>query len=201
MPGHIAIGRNDPVVCSDFRKLYNGFVARSRHAEPLSRSRLDLLRPITDVFVAYFEGRPLCGHIFVRDQTIGRVGLLLSASTRLEGEDPPGFVGAMNRWLHWYEVRLYKSEGMLQYDFGGAGTDTPREAGIAWFKQSFGGRQVLEHNYIAAGPVGRVAIALFYAMRRIRSARWTSGPGGRLTNSGWTDIRRAAAAKEHEKSP
>lgn len=164
---------NDSAAQADFLKLYNGFVAHSRHSETLSRARLDVLRPTTDVFVAYFEGRPLCGHVFIRDEAVRRVGLLLSASTRLEGEDTPIFVGSINRWLHWHEIQLYKSQGMLVYDLGGAGTDTPREAGIARFKRSFGGKEVLEHNYIVAKPVARIAIALFYAMRRLRSAEST----------------------------
>lgn len=196
-----AICRNDSAAYADFLKLYNGFVAHTRHTEPLSRSGLDRLRPIIDVFVAYFEGRPLCGHVFIRDQATRRVRLLFSASTRLEREDTPAFVGSINRWLHWYEIRLYKSEGMLVYDFGGAGTDTPREAGIARFKQSFGGTQVLEHNYIAAGPIARIAIALFYAVRRICSAKSAFGVGGLLTNSGWTNIRKARVVEEHGRGP
>ncbi len=184
------VQRNDSSAYLDFLRLYNNFVAEGRHGEQLSRSRLDALKPFTDVFVAYFEGRPLCGHVFIRDRALGRVGLLLSASTRLRGEDAPIFVGSMNRWLHWHEIQLYKSEGMLVYDLGGAGTDTPRQAGIARFKQSFGGRQVLEHNYIAARPIARMAIAFFYAMRRVRSAGSTSGfaAGGLLAGSGWTRV-------------
>ena len=192
----IATRRNDSAAYADFLKLHNGFIAHSRHSEPLSSSRLDGLRPTIDVFVAYFEGRPLSGHVLIRDQTIGRVRLLFSASTRLEGKDAPAFVGSINRWLHWYEIRLYKSEGMLVYDFGGAGTDTPRKAGIARFKQSFGGTQVLEHNYVAARPIARMAITLFYALRRIRSARPPFGAGDLFANSGWTNIRRALVAKE-----
>lgn len=181
------IRRNDAVAYADFIRLYNRFVEHSRHSEPLSSARLDGLRPISDVFVAYFEGRPLCGHVLVRDETIGRVGLLLSASTRLEGSDAPAFVGSINRWLHWYEIQLYKSEGMLVYDFGGASADTHRLAGIAHFKQSFGGTQVQEHDYIAARPTARMAISLFYAMRQMRS-RETRKSGAGHRHAGWTRI-------------
>jgi hypothetical protein len=184
------VRRNDSTAYRDFLTLYNDFVAHNRHSEQLSKSRLDALRPSTDLFVAYFDGRPLCGHVFIRDERLRRVGLLLSASTRLRGEDAPVFVGSMNRWLHWHEIQLYKSEGMLVYDLGGAGTDTPRQAGIARFKRSFGGREVLEHNYIAANPLARMAIALFYALRRARSPESTPrfGAASMFTRSCWTKI-------------
>jgi Acetyltransferase (GNAT) domain len=201
----LEIHRNDSSAYGDFLKLYNGFVAHSRHSEPLSKSRLDALRHLSDFFVAYFDGRPLCGHVMIRDQGLGRVGLLLSASTRLDGKDTPILIGSINRWLHWHEVQFYKSEGMLVYDLGGAGTETPRTAGIARFKRSFGGTQVTEHNYIAAKPVARIAIALFYAMRRMRSIGTTGDPSGAngFMGSGWTKIRagssrRLAIEKQHD---
>ena len=184
-----AVRRNDPTAYADFLKLHNDFVARSRHTEPLSQSQIVRLRPMIDVFVAYYDGRPLCGHIFIRDQDIGRVELLFSASVRLEESENPAFVSWINRWLHWSEVRLYKSEGMLIYDFGGIATDTPHRSGIARFKQSFGGTRVVEHSYIVARPLGRMAIRMFYAMRRIRSARSVFGVRGLFEPSGWTDVR------------
>jgi len=196
-----AVRRNDPAAHADFLKLHNDFVARSRHTEPLSKSQIDRLRPMVDVFVAYFDGRALCGHVFIRDQDIRRVELLFSASVRLEGSENPAFVSWMNRWLHWSEIRLYKSEGMLVYDFGGIATDAPRRAGIARFKQSFGGTRVVEHSYIVAGPLGRMAIGMFYAMRRIRSARSVFGVSGLFEHPGWTDIRRAPIAKEQGNRP
>jgi hypothetical protein len=191
LSGRASVRRNDPAAHADFLKLHNAFVARSRHTEPLSKSQIDRLRPIIDVFVAYFDGRALCGHVFIRDQYIRRVELLFSASVRLERNESPAFVSWLNRWLHWFEIRLYKSEGMLVYDFGGTATDTPRRAGIARFKHSFGGTRVVEHSYIAAGPLGRMAISMFYAMRRIRSARSVFGVSGLFEHPGWIDIRRA----------
>lgn len=123
-----------------------------------------------DIFVSYFEGRPLCAHAYIRDEKLKRVGLMLAASTRLSGEDAPAFVGSINRWLHWYEMRLYKSEGIETYDLGGTGVSTLQKEAIARFKLSLGGRQVVEHNYMIANPLGRLAIRLFYALRRLRSS-------------------------------
>jgi hypothetical protein len=185
------VRRNDSTAYADFLKLQNDFVARSSYTERLSKSQIDRLRPVVDIFVAYFDGRALCGHVFIRDQNIGRVELLFSASVRLGRGENPAFVSWMNRWLHWSEVCLYKTEGMLVYDFGGTATDTPRRAGIAGFKQSFGGTRVVEHSYLLARPLGRLAISMFYTMRRMRSAKSVFGASGLFEHTGWTNIRRA----------
>lgn len=169
MRERLTVRRNDAEAYRDFLTIYNEFVMLKRHSEKLSERRLEALKPAVDVFVAYMDGRPLCGHVFVRDTILKRVGLLFSASTRLAGEDAPIVVGSLNRWLHWYEIELYKAEGMLIYDFGGIGTDSPQKAEIARFKLSFGGASVVEHNYMLTRAVGRAAINVFYAMRRMCS--------------------------------
>ena len=169
LSNEIEVRRNDGVD-SDFLAVYNEFVGLKRHSERLSQRRLQQLKPFVDIFVSYFEGRPLCAHAYIRDDKLKRVGLMLAASTRLSGGDAPTFVGSINRWLHWYEMRLYKSEGIETYDLGGTGVSTPEKEAIARFKLSLGGRQVVEHNYMIANPLGHLAIRLFYALRRLRSS-------------------------------
>ena len=165
----IEVRRNDGIEL-DFLIVYNQFVNVKRHAERLSLRRLRQLRPFMDIFVSYFEGRPLCAHAYIRDEKLKRVGLVLAGSTRLTGQDAPVFVGSVNRWLHWYEMQLYKSEGIEIYDLGGTGTSTAEKEAIARFKLSLGGKQVVEHNYMIANPLGRLAIRFFYALRRLRSS-------------------------------
>jgi hypothetical protein len=164
----IEVRRNNGVA-SDFLTVYNNFVAVKRFAERLSPRRLQYLRPFADFFVSYFDGRALCAHAYVRDVRLKRVGLIMAGSTRLSGADPPIFVGSFNRWMHWHEMQLYKSEGMEIYDLGGTGISTPQKEAIARFKLSLGGKQVVEHNCMIANPIGRLAIGLFYAFRRLRS--------------------------------
>jgi hypothetical protein len=164
----MVVRRNDRVALQDFRTIYNSFVGWKKHTEQLSEARLNVLSTVADIFVAYFDGRPLCGHTYIRDLELKRVGLLMAASTRFDNGDAPIFVGSVNRWLHWYEMRLYKSEGVTVYDFGGIGRGSIETEGVARFKLSFGGRPVTEYNYIVAGRIGRAAISLFYALRRLR---------------------------------
>ena len=169
----IKVRQNDSSAYRDFLAIHNDFVSLKKHSERLSQRRLDAFKPSSDIFVAYFDGRPVCGHLVLRDNELRRVGVLLTVSTRLRTEESSVFISSLNRWLHWCEMRQYKSEGMQVYDFCGSGADTPEKAGIAYFKQSFGGARVTEHNYVFARIPGRAAVSLFYAMRRIRSA--TSG--------------------------
>jgi len=164
----IDIRRNDGVD-ADFLAVYNEFVGLKRHSERLSPGRLQQLKPFLDIFVLYFEGRPLCVHAFISDKELKRAGIMFTASTRLTGKDAPIFIGSVNRWLHWYEMHVYKSEGMEIYDLGGTGSSTAQKEAIARFKLSLGGRQVIEHNYMIAKPLGFLAIKLFYALRRLRS--------------------------------
>src|ERR1700687_1023762 len=163
------VRRNDEVAYKDFVAIYNDFVKAKKHTEQISERRLDALKRLADVFVTYFEGRPICGHVMIRDEKLERVGLLWSASTRLKDEDAPALVASLNRWLHWHEMRLYKSEGFRVYDFGGIGEQTPEIAAITRFKLSFGGMRVVEHDYILARTPGRLAVSLWYTLRRFRS--------------------------------
>jgi lipid II:glycine glycyltransferase (peptidoglycan interpeptide bridge formation enzyme) len=168
----IEVRRNDAAAYRDFLAIHNDFVVLKRHSEKLSAHRLEVFKPVSDVFVAYFEGRPICGHLVLRDEQLQRVGVLYTASTRLKHEEHSTFISSLNRWLHWYVMLQCKAEGIKTYDLCGLGTDTPEKAAIAYFKQSFGGSRVLEHNYVLARRPGHAAVALFYAMRQIRSGSW-----------------------------
>jgi Acetyltransferase (GNAT) domain len=164
----IEVHRNDARAYRDFHTVYNNFVALKKHTARLSKRLFDALEPYADVSVASFRGRPVCGHVSVRDETLRRVALVWSASTRLSGEFSSTFVGRLNRWLHWHEIALYKLEGIHVYDFGGTGADTQATASIARFKQMFGGKDVKQHDYIMARGLGRIAVQFFLAIRQIR---------------------------------
>src|SRR6516165_7877283 len=79
----IAIKRNDATAVSDYVEMHNRFVDIKGLAR-ISMRRLSILAPVSDVFVAYFDGRPICGHVWVRDCQSSRVGAHLGASVRLE---------------------------------------------------------------------------------------------------------------------
>jgi hypothetical protein len=132
----------------DFLLLYNNFAK----AKKLPKLPVRWLREYTahggEAFVLYLEGEPLCGHLLLRDTTRRLVRLLYSGSHRLDSPEDAAACGALNRYLHWYEMQRYCAAEFMTYDFGGI--RDPEEP-ISRFKLSFGGVIVAEHYYLFSG--------------------------------------------------
>lgn len=165
--------RNDGIACEDFLKLYNRFVSLKGHTHPLSRRRFQEYVKVSDVFVIYLDGRPMCGHLLVRDDTVKRSRLIFSASGRLERGEDSRLSGALNRYLHWHEFQTYKRKGFVLYDFGGIGDGS---GSIGKFKLSFGGFRVQDYSYVFAGALGVIPYKLYQSLWRsavrLRSLRY-----------------------------
>jgi hypothetical protein len=153
----LAVRRDGPDAVRDFTRLYNGFVARRRFAPRMHRARLRRYLAVGNVFVASLDDQPLVGHVVVVDALSARARLVFSASTRLDAGPHRAYVSAVNRWLHWYEMRDYRNAGITTYDFGGV---SPTSAS-APFKLSFGGPLEEGSNLVIAGrAAGRVLTAV-----------------------------------------
>jgi hypothetical protein len=150
----------------DFLSIYQEFARNKEGVAPLNEAILARYRECSDVFLAYLDGNPLCGHVFLRDRSVGRVRMLYSASKRLDAGQNPRICSKLNRFLHWYELQLYKDEGFKTYDFGGI-SDDPRD-GIADFKKSFGGEVRRECSYTCAGSP---LLSLIARPRLVHAAR------------------------------
>jgi GNAT acetyltransferase-like protein len=98
-------------------------------------------------------------------------GLQYTASHfRGQDSDFRALVGRANRWLHWQDMRTFKSMGCTRYDWGGLFEDesTPERAGINRFKRDFGGEQVRVYDSSApASARGRLYLPLRDAWRRL----------------------------------
>lgn len=171
MAQRFRIVKNAPQGADDFLDLYNSFARSKGEISPISRQMLKRYEKHADIFLASFDGLPLCGHVLLRDEIIGRTRLLFSASRRLEDRQTARVCGLLNRFLHWHEIQVYRDEGFRTYDFGGIRDD--QRDGITQFKMSFGGDIVAEHTYLCAGnpQFGRAALWLsaIIAMRRRRA--------------------------------
>lgn len=166
----IIISYNDITTQNDFLDLYNRFVQLSQHTYQMSQRSFDEHLQISDIFLLYFDHKPMCGHIMFRDMKTGRARLAYAASRRHEDKQTAQMVGPLNRYLCWHEIKHYKSTGYDIFDFGGIG----RDPGIDAFKQSFGGTVLAEYEYNFAGALGRIGLcARDYAFefRRKWSAR------------------------------
>lgn len=98
--------------------------------------------------IAYVKGTEAVYHVYVGDGY--QVRLLHSASLyRQQGEEESNvknLIGMANRALHFEEMKSFKQKGYQIYDWGGAGK-TEEVLAITEFKESFGGREVMYHNF------------------------------------------------------
>jgi Acetyltransferase (GNAT) domain len=156
----IRIERNGPEVTDKFLALFNDFVRSKPEVAAINHSMLRRYEAHADIFMAYLDGNPVCGHVLLRDVEIGRAWLLYSASRRFDDRETARLSGTLNRFLHWHEICAYREERFSAYDLGGIKED--KADGITQFNMSFGGDVVKEHTYLCAGIpwVGRTAQAL-----------------------------------------
>lgn len=166
----IKVRRNTSAACYDFLKLYNGFSSLNGGTPKLSAPRLNRFLPFGDIFVAYADGQPVCGHFDLRDPKLKAIVGLWSASTRLESS-APNWVASVNRWLHWRQMNIYKAEGFNTYDLSGSPRDAP---GIGKFKRALGANQIPCYDYVVARGIVRIAASLF---RRSRNSMRSSPYG------------------------
>jgi hypothetical protein len=178
--GRWHINTNDFRCYEDFLRLYNDFVRLKAHTHPLSRQRFQDYLPVSDVWVIYFDERPIAGRLLVRDDTVKRVRMILSPTSRFLSDEDSRLSGTLNRYLHWHELVTYKQQGMELYDFGGIGDGSGT---VAKFKLSFGGFRVNDYSYVFAGPLGVIAYRLYRSL---------SNPAAQLRNLGRQQTSRGA---------
>jgi hypothetical protein len=157
----IDIRVNDQATYHDFIRLYNSFAARHRHSGPISDKALARLRRVSDLFVAYYQGRPACGHLWLRDEVCSRTRLIFSASSRLEGRQEANLSSLVNRYLHWAEIEKYRAEGFDLYDMGGFENEADLSHSLTRFKLSLGGFLLTENNFCFATGFARLAYRIF----------------------------------------
>jgi hypothetical protein len=174
------VGLNSDGIVDDFLPLFNEFAGSTAGVERISRSVLDPYGDKLDIFVAYLDGSPMCGHVMLRDDDASRVRLLYSANRRLTDPAVARICGALNRYLHWHEIGAYREKGFATYDWGGLNDDEAN--GIRRFKLSFGGTIVKEHTYLCAGSpaLGRLVLGIFGTLvgrgRRQRQTNSSAAP-------------------------
>jgi hypothetical protein len=161
----VQVRRNDPIVYADFLTLYNRFVKLKGYARPLSHSRFACFLGHADVFVLYLDQIAHCGHLLFRDDQTRRVRGFFSATRRLEGREDAILCGALNRFLHWHEMRTYQAERIELYDLGGIEDGT---TSIAQFKLEFGGFQLSEYCATYMDQKATAAYSMYSGMLRLR---------------------------------
>lgn len=129
----------------DFLAVYNDFT-HTKNLPGLSSRWIPENSTHSETLMLYLDGKPLCGHVVLRDPEAGMVRPLYSGSRRLDSPEQATVCGTLNRYLHWYEMQRYHTQGFATYDFGGL-----FQAPIARFKLSFGGIVLPQHYYLVSG--------------------------------------------------
>lgn len=144
--------REGIVVCKsddfdEFDKLYKDFA----NHKGLSAGGYSLaqLKQHGTLFFAEYQGEKIAGQVYFENKT--SIRLILGGSQRFHDDAlKRKMIGFANRLLVWEVVKYAKSNGLVEYDFGGfyTGEDSaPQKENINNFKKSFGGLAVNHYDY------------------------------------------------------
>ena len=119
----------------------------------------------------------LAMHSYLVDSESRQAVLYTSSSafrTESDGQKR-NFIGRANRWLHYQDILLFKSRGLvfLDLDFGGYAKVSPNVElqRINQFKEGFGGTLVEQSNYISGPVICKRAVGKFVLALRARTIR------------------------------
>lgn len=118
------------------------------------------------VFSAVFhQGELMVFHSYVREKEDAR--LLHSASCFREESADQSMIGRANKRLHWEDMKYFKKEGIIRYDWGGI-FDFENPNGIDEFKLKFGGDKITYYNVLAGNTLlGKAAVTAMKRLKRV----------------------------------
>lgn len=149
----------------EFRVFFDSF-AQQKGLLPCDTERLQSFKEanaLTLSIVKDKQDNALCYHTYIKDgQT---VRMLNSASHFRIFNDSfyRSLIGRANRYLHWMDIKFFKEQKYLFYDFGGlALKDENKElSNIDRFKKGFGGTvTTLYYFYKGVSLLGKLALLL-----------------------------------------
>lgn len=154
-----------------FYSLYNSF-ADSKGLSHIGEAETDLLidAGLFKARAAYSaDGELLVIHTYITINSRARLAHSISFFRDSEENAKRNLIGRANRFLHWEDIKYFKSNNFSVYDLGGISTDTAnREAMfINKFKESFGGLVVTEYNSLVPLTIKGFAALLAKKIRVI----------------------------------
>ena len=172
MLGRIRIAEHTSNAAADFLGLYNGLAGMKNGLARMSGRALRRYLVTADVRVIYMDGQAFCAHVNVGDPHSGCAGGLFAANRWLEDGVSPLMCADLNRYLYWYEMQVYRAQGMESFDLGGLGRENLRTSRFNQFKLSFGGRTVTGccYTFAGAGRLARMCLRAYEELQRSRIA-------------------------------
>ncbi len=152
---------------------YYDTFAKHKGLPPCNRAKLQALSTSSALLLSSIsdqDGNLLSAHAYVKDDSVGRVRLLYSASHYRAMNDSAerNRIGRANRFLHWYEILTLKNLGFKLYDLGGIPLDSADQEknAIARFKLEFGGKLLVEYSgLLPTNLLGKIILPI--ARRRL----------------------------------
>lgn len=133
----------------EFINFYNSFAIKKNLI--LLEHRTLLKVPNLIITKAVHDNESLVMHSYIIDHDLSVARLLHSASIRLEENANKKIVGWANRYLHFEDIKHFKSNHIKNYDFGGLFEYTKKNrlilGNVARFKKGFGGKIIDEYFY------------------------------------------------------
>lgn len=136
---------------SEFIRLFNIF-ALNKGLSPISQINLNKY-PSGTIYISKVtsNNESLSFHVYLRDKQ-NNVMRLLYSITNFEielNDEKLKKIGIANKYLHWEDIRFFKSLGVKSYDWGGIAKETTNKSliGINNFKLSFGGYEKIYYSY------------------------------------------------------
>lgn len=120
-----------------------------------------------EISICLVGDRPMVFHVYIVDEDL--VALNMSFSDFREHIDSAKIYGNLNRYLHWEDMKYFKSKGLKSYDWGGYNDTDSCMANVSKFKAGFGGTKERRFEGFAASSVkGHVYLKLREVKRRIK---------------------------------
>jgi lipid II:glycine glycyltransferase (peptidoglycan interpeptide bridge formation enzyme) len=146
-----------------FRAFYDTF-ARQKGLPVCDMVKLQAFKEMNALVLSVVkdkDGNTLCCHMYVKDGQNAR--LLYSASHFRNSNDRSyrSLIGRANRYLHWMDIKFFKEQGYLFYDFGGLALKDGNEelSNIDRFKKGFGGTvTTLYYFYKGISLLGKLVL-------------------------------------------
>ena len=152
---------NFPEILDAFEQTYNEMYQSKGMSDKFNRNLVLKYIDINSIIftIAYFENKPLVFHSYIYDTDKTR--FYYSASPFRVEKSLSAVIGRMNKALHWYDIKLFKTMGLKEYDWGGI--SNPEEPnGIDQFKMAFGGDLISYQNITKGNTIqGKVALMLW----------------------------------------
>ena len=126
--------------------------------------------------VADRDGNPLVWHGHYRGRTHAQQTYTASVFRSRQESEFRTFLGRANRWGCWEDMKRFRREGILTYDFGGwySGKTNEQLLAVNFFKEGFGGK--LAMTYLCTRPATLLGRLYLWAADLRARSRGAPGP-------------------------